>query len=195
MPVSIEEKRRKHNERVARWAAKNPEKAKEVRRRAVEKYNAANAEKVAAQRREYRAKNKELRARAWGEWYDANKEKVRAKDRERRHGSPELKLKYLLQSAKGRAKKKGITFDVTVDDVSTPTHCPLLGVKLIYTGSKMHTENSASIDRIDSNLGYVKGNVWVVSRRANVIKNDATVDELLMIAYNLEKKIRDRDDE
>jgi hypothetical protein len=48
-------------------------------------------------------------------------------------------------------------------------------------------DNSYSLDRIDSNKGYVKGNVWVISRRANVIKNNATLEELELLTNNLKK--------
>ena len=40
------------------------------------------------------------------------------------------------------------------------------------------TRNSPSLDRIRLELGYVKGNVRVISGRANLLKNDATIEEL-----------------
>lgn len=193
--ISIEEKRRKQRERAARWAAKNPEKAREVRNNASKRYAEKHSEKVRARQREYRANNKEARAKSWSGWYEINKEQRKAKDTERRGGSPEAKAKYLLQVAKSRAKKKNIEFSISISDVLIPTHCPLLGVELSYSGKGIHSGRSASLDRIDSNLGYVKGNVWIVSRRANVIKNDATASELRMIADNLEAKINRTNDE
>jgi len=150
---------------------------------------------VKAKEKKYREENKEKRKWDWRKWYEDNKEKVRARDRERRHGSTEAKVKYLLQAAKTRSKKRGVEFSVTVEDIDVPTHCPLLGVELVYCGNKIHSENSASLDRIDSSVGYVKGNVWIVSRRANVIKNDATYQELRMISERLEEKIRAIKDE
>jgi hypothetical protein len=43
--------------------------------------------------------------------------------------------------------------------------------------------DSATVDRIDSRLGYVPGNVIVVSCKANRIKNDATVEEMYRVAF------------
>ena len=37
--------------------------------------------------------------------------------------------------------------------------------------------------------GYVPGNVWIVSVRANTIKNNANADELDMIARNLRTRV------
>lgn len=48
-------------------------------------------------------------------------------------------------------------------------------------GSHYDRDYSPSLDRIDNRLGYVKGNVIVVSHRANAIKRDATLDELRRI--------------
>jgi len=187
---TAEEKRKMHNDRVARWKERNPERAREVANAASKRFREKNLEKVNAKEKEYRERNKEARKTSWARWYEGNKEKVRARDRERRSGSTEAKVKYLLQSAKSRSKKRGVEFHIAVEDIDIPTHCPLLNVKLIYGGNKIHSENSASIDRIDSNIGYVKGNVWIVSRRANVIKNDATYQELRMISERLEEKIK-----
>ena len=39
-----------------------------------------------------------------------------------------------------------------------------------------------SIDRIDNTRGYVKDNIIIVSRRANILKKDATINELIKLA-------------
>lgn len=83
-----------------------------------------------------------------------------------------------------RAKKLGVPFDLTADDIKLPKECPILGIPLIvcasgHLGPKM---NSPSVDRIIPSKGYVKGNVIVVSMRANVLKKDATVSELKKLA-------------
>lgn len=58
----------------------------------------------------------------------------------------------------------------------SPTHCPVLGLELDYSGAGK--PNAVSIDRTDSARGYVPGNVVIMSRRANTLKNNATVEEL-----------------
>lgn len=116
-----------------------------------------------------------------------NSEKFRAYDRKRRSGSVEAKLKYLLSLAKCRAKRRGIDFSITIEDIPAVTHCPIWGVKLNYASIGGHSANSPSIDRIDPQRGYVPGNVWIVSRRANTIKNNASLAELEQLVFALRK--------
>ena len=95
--------------------------------------------------------------------------------------------KALLQNARRRAKAKGIPFDLVYTDLMPlPTHCPVLGTKLEYgpgRGRKLYENGAAaSLDRIHNHLGYIKGNVLIVSLRANLLKGQATIDELQKIA-------------
>jgi hypothetical protein len=89
----------------------------------------------------------------------------------------------LLRWSRYRAKKAGIPFDITVDDIHVPKWCPALGLKL---GPNPHGpwphKASASLDRIDPKKGYVKGNVIVLSHLANNIKSTATPDQLEAVA-------------
>lgn len=84
---------------------------------------------------------------------------------------------YLVNPARCRAKQKQIPFDINNDDVVIPAICPVLGIPLIASKHK-YSPNSPSLDRIKPALGYVKGNVRVISYRANMLKNDATIEEL-----------------
>lgn len=64
-----------------------------------------------------------------------------------------------------------------------PDFCPVLGLPLYRnTGGLAQGPNSPSLDRIDPALGYVKGNVNVISSKANAIKSNATPEELLRVA-------------
>lgn len=99
-------------------------------------------------------------------WRDQNKEASKAKATVYRRNNP---VAFLLKDAKRRAKAKGLPFDVTVDDLPIPDVCPILGVKLI-SGVGIVGPHSPSIDRIEPALGYVRGNVAIISHRANTIK-------------------------
>ena len=64
--------------------------------------------------------------------------------------------------------------------------CPLLNIPIDWKSPYKHP-STPSLDRIDSSKGYIKGNVQWVSFRANTIKNDATPEELLILAQNYKK--------
>ncbi len=90
---------------------------------------------------------------------------IRAKERAYVRANP---LKYLFAVARKRARKRGLDFTITIDDLSIPFHCPIFGVKIGPVGSK----HAPSIDRINNSFGYVPGNVKVISRVANRWKSD-----------------------
>jgi hypothetical protein len=71
--------------------------------------------------------------------------------------------------------------------------CPVLGVKMTISelGSG-DTNYSPSFDRIYPKKGYVKGNIVIVSNKANRIKTDATVDEIRKVADFYEKLLKDK---
>jgi hypothetical protein len=72
-------------------------------------------------------------------------------------------------------------WNIEFNDLTFPTHCPILGIELNYSAS-YRSDDSPSFDRIDSSKGYVKGNVVIMSWRANRIKNDGTAEEHQRIA-------------
>lgn len=101
------------------------------------------------------------------------------------------KINSLLASARKRARKKGLDFCITADDLEVPTHCPILDIELIYLwNTRKNKDFSPSIDRIDSSKGYVPGNVWIISDRANKIKNDSTPEELGKIYRAVKRKLK-----
>lgn len=70
-----------------------------------------------------------------------------------------------------------------------PTKCPIFNVPLMVLkeNNKMRHPQSPSLDRIDPNKGYVKGNVRIISWRANELKGNASLEEIRMILADLEK--------
>lgn len=116
-------------------------------------------------------------------WYETNKGKVLEQQRgyyqARRAGNP---VYNMLAGAKARAKKRGWDYNLDPSDISIPEFCPVLGLPLsVAMGCKTASHNSPSIDRIDGKLGYIKGNIRVISYRANNLKSDATDEELTKI--------------
>lgn len=90
-------------------------------------------------------------------------------------------MKTVVRDAKWRAGRSGLPFNITEHDVPMPTCCPVLGIPLDFGQGRIR-DHSPSLDRIVPSLGYVRGNVMVVSDRANRIKNDGTAEEHEAIA-------------
>lgn len=91
--------------------------------------------------------------------------------------------------SKSRAFKYNLDFSISISDIFIPQICPILGIPL-RSGNGKVSMNSPSLDRIDSTKGYIPGNIWVISFRANSIKRDSTVEELRMIADAVEYKLK-----
>ena len=79
-----------------------------------------------------------------------------------------------------------LEYNLEVDDIVLPEECPILKHKF-EIGKVGGSKYSYSLDRIDPNKGYIKGNVQVISRLANAMKNNASPQELKLFAqYILE---------
>ncbi len=88
------------------------------------------------------------------------------------------KEQNMLLSAKTRAKRAGLEFNLEREDIIIPQFCPIMGIELRRDNNKFQS-NSPTLDRIDNNKGYIKGNIWVISALANTMKNKATKEELI----------------
>lgn len=85
--------------------------------------------------------------------------------------------------AKNRAAASGYPFDLTPSDIEIPELCPVLGVELeVHKGHPGAFSTSPSLDKIVPELGYVKGNIQVMSQLANQMKGAATPEQLLLFA-------------
>ena len=91
-------------------------------------------------------------------------------------------LSEMLSQAKKRAKTVGVPFTLTAADISIPKFCPVFCKPLIRASTKGPSPWSPSLDKIIPSLGYVPGNVRVLSHKANLMKNDATPEELRAFA-------------
>lgn len=87
----------------------------------------------------------------------------------------------MLASARKTAKNKDIPFDLELSDIVIPEVCPILNTPFeIGKGKPLPT--SASLDKIVPSLGYVKGNVQVISHLANSMKSNATPEQLRLFS-------------
>ncbi len=161
---------------------------KEKARQYNQTYYEKNKEKLKQQANDYYAKNKENVLETVHKYREKNRLIIREKGKEynRRPGKRELRM---LNAARQRAKVRNLEFNITIEDIIIPDKCPLLEIDLRQTdGTKSACKsNSPSLDRIDSSKGYIKGNVWVISHKANTMKSNATLEEFLLLASNWKK--------
>lgn len=106
--------------------------------------------------------------------------------------SYEHQVKYrALVNIKERSKRRGYESDLEIEDLPNLTDsCPVLGLK--YNRGSLKDKNlSPSVDRINSNLPYLKkykNNLVFISHRANRIKSDATLEEIKKVVQYIEAK-------
>ena len=116
------------------------------------------------------------------------------KRRERHRAEPRIRLRG---GAYRRAGIKGLEFDLPSykDLPKMPKYCPILKtpfkVGALKGSNGGGTDNSPSLDRIDNNKGYIKGNLQIISRKANQMKNNANFEEIEML-YKYMKKIKEK---
>lgn len=122
------------------------------------------------------------------QYYLENTQRINELRREHRLNKPELEIYNRIKS---KAKRNSIPFDLVLEDIIIPEKCPIFNVPFVFGVKHIH---NASLDRIVPSLGYVKGNVVVISVRANSIKNDATPAELRKVADYVDKLLISRYD-
>jgi len=143
--------------------------------------NLSAREKTNATSRAWYRRNSEKARESTQKWRSENPEKIKAQ-KTLWMKKPANRMRHTLGQAKRRASEKGIEFSITLDDLlPLPNVCPVLGIKINYEGNngqRGFVNDSPSIDRVNSSLGYIKGNVKVICWRANRIKSDATIEEM-----------------
>ena len=156
-------------------------------RASTQKWAEANRDRKNASTQKWAEANRDRKNASKQKWAEANREKANAhskRSRMRAHRDPTVKARNMVNSSKARAIKAGIPHSITFKDLlPIPNTCPVLGVPMVLSGEQNHGA-IASLDRLIPELGYVKGNVCVISRRANTLKSNATIEELeLVLAY------------
>jgi hypothetical protein len=139
---------------------------------------------------QYYLDNKEAITARNKKWQSENQEKMREFSKKYKSVDNPTYLAYAERhfvrgiwiKAKHTAAKKGYDFDLTEEDIHIPEKCPYLDVPLTKIYGAGQLDFNASIDRIDSTKGYVKGNVQIISRMANRMKNNASEEQLVTFA-------------
>jgi len=80
----------------------------------------------------------------------------------------------LLDGAKQRAVKYGRDCDLEIEDIKIGECCPVLGEKF----GASNTDMAPTLDRVNNDFGYVKGNVVVISKKANRLKSNASIEDV-----------------
>jgi hypothetical protein len=114
---------------------------------------------------------------------EEQKKRNQEKQNEYRVNNPEW---YMHNKAKRRALDRQIDFNIEVKDIVMPVNCPVFKkykLKKEYSEKSGPKPWSPSLDRIDNSKGYVKGNIQVISNKANTMKGNATPEELLQFAF------------
>jgi len=157
-----------------------------------------------ASRSEEQKENERATKRKWyASMSEEKKEKYREKKRKsskKREASLNLdqrrhrKIGHMHSSAKRRAKDKDLPFNLIKQDIADvwpkDDYCPALRIPLrIKRGKGAHiTDNSPNLDRIIPRLGYVKGNIVVVSKLANAIMTSARPSEVIKVGKWFDEK-------
>lgn len=117
---------------------------------------------------------------------------ARLRQKEFRRNNPKS---FLLYASRQRSKTRGYENTLVLEDIpEIPEYCPVFPwIKLEHQVGTQRRDSSPSLDRIDNTKGYVKGNVRVISWRANHVKGEATDQELAALGLDATKRNKRRD--
>ena len=156
-----------------RWRHENLEHVRELER---ERYRKNPEPKRAAKER-----YKNSHPNSWKEYYAKNSEKIKERGRiygreHYRDNRTRLWASHATSACKQRAKKKSVPFAMSPSDLldhstgKLPEFCPIFPhIRLDYDAGP-DRRCWASVDKIVPELGYVSGNVWVISMAGNTWK-------------------------
>jgi len=171
------------------WTEEEQSKHKEHNK----KYREKNKDEILEKAKKYYEENKDKRKEYHKKRYEENKDRILEQHKRYREENKDKRKEYnkkwladnrdrsVFLSIRTRARKLDIPFDLELDDITSYDTCPIFGFKMERGGCK-DSRSSPSVDKIIPSKGYVKGNIQVISNKANRMKNDATPEELRMFA-------------
>lgn len=186
--LTIEEKRAKRNAYMRDWKRKNAEKVNAINLRVKDKnrdlYRRINRESIARMRAEDPQRFKEINNRS----RKKHQTKRQAGTLRWVHGKPGY---YIWKNAQYRASREGLAFNLRREDIEIPAVCPVLGIQIIASAGRHGLSPcSPSLDKILPALGYVVGNVRVISNLANILKrSEISPGNLRKVADYIEREV------
>lgn len=114
----------------------------------------------------------------------------------KRYNDEYTKFKHHFRNIKCRDKEVNITIEDLKEQWDKQNGiCPFSGIKLILVQNVKKEKHNiifvASLDRIDSNKGYVKNNIRWVSRPINLMKNNMSDLDTIELCINIARQFRD----
>lgn len=182
----IKEQRRayyeRHKQEIKDKAAQYYDNNKDAVITRQKKYETNNKEQVKLSRTKSRVKHKERVREESKRWRESHSEEFREMNKLLYYKDLQFRL---FDNARQRAKRKQVTFTITQNDIIVPDMCPVFKVPFVW-GEGLN-DFSPSLDRIKPELGYVAGNIIVISNLANRIKNNATPQQVMEVALFLQQ--------
>jgi hypothetical protein len=113
-------------------------------------------------------------------------------------GCGDLPGSYWCQ-VRNSAKRRSLAFRVTIEEAWKKYQkqkglCALSGEPISFTknSTASRADTTASLDRVDSSKGYIRGNIQWVHKRIQGMKSNMPQDEFLMWCHKIARKRRSR---
>ena len=103
----------------------------------------------------------------------------------------------MRKESKNRARETGLDHNITTQYLlelweKSGKTCPVFKVKFIIDSTKKDRRYKPSLDRIDNEKGYIKGNVMFISWKANTMKSNANAKELIKFSKWVDANFTER---
>ena len=149
-----------------------------------QKYRETHKEQIKNYSTEYNMRPEVVSRKAT--WYQEKMSKMSIKER----------LELMVKRASHRAKLKEVDFNITWEDIEYVEICPILEIPLNWgetSNEGGRNINTPSLDRINPELGYIKGNVKVISTLANMMKSSASKEQIHLFCKNIDKYLENEE--
>lgn len=167
---------------LRQWRSKYDPEYKPMMARKMAEYRAKNPEKIKKNRRDMYLRDPEkFKKKTKDAWHADVK-----RSREMNRAIHERKPWALMCSVSKRvAKDKNLPHDLTPDYIKSlwpaDNRCPVFGREFYKARRGESRDCSPSLDRIIPEKGYTKGNIVIVSLKANRMKNNGSLEELKLL--------------